>query len=618
MKHRAPEATHLVDRQLLSPFGYAGVRLKPGMFERQFEETRKFFLAVPDSSILRGFRQRAGLAAPGEALGGWYDADMPLPLMFAHRPSTLCHTFGQWLGAFARMFRVTGDEGIRAKTLYLLEEWGKTIGKDGYFYYGNDPATLHYDFDKTLGGLMDIYEYMGEEAALQHAEAITGWAMRNLERRRIPATPDNQSGGGWVGGSNGDVEWYTLSENLYRLYLATGRQEHRTFAEVWHYDSYWQRLAAGDAVAMTGLHAYSHVNSLSSAAMAYAVSGNFEYLRTIEEAYQILKKSQLFATGGYGPGERLAADQEGLRNSLILQKDSFETSCGTWAAFKIVRYLQMFTAKAAYGDWVERLLYNGIGAALPVGEGGRTFYYSDYRLSGGVKKYYLDLRFPAGPVPGYTPWPCCSGSYPLAVTDYHNLIYYMAPESLYVNLYVPSKANMVISKTPATVDLDTEYPNNGRCVLTVEVPEAVTFKLKFRVAEWVRTAVPVQVNGQAVKARAEPGTWAEIERTWKNGDKVVIDIPLDFRLEPIGGKDSDLAALMYGPVALATHDEGPISRSGPSSWLRRLRDDSLVFETRGSGSASRSSSRKVFRPFFDFAEGEPYYLYQRIRKGEHS
>jgi DUF1680 family protein len=378
---------------------------------------------------------------------------------------------------------------------------------------------------------------------------------------------------------------------------------------VWHYDFFWKRLAAGSVAAMTGLHAYSHVNTLSSAAMAYAVSGNVEYLRTIEEAYQLLRRSQLFATGGYGPGERLAIDRDGLRNSLALQKETFETPCGTWAAFKIVRYLQILTAKAVYGDWAERLLYNGIGAALAVGEGGRTYYYADYCASGGVKKYYLDLRFPVGPAPEYTPWPCCSGTYPLAVTDYHNLIYYKDSESLYVNLFVPSEARMMIKDTPVSADLDTEYPKSGRCVLTIGIPKALTFKLKFRVAEWVKSPVTVQVNGQVEKVRSKPGTWAEVKRTWKNGDKAVIDIPLDFRLEPIGSSGSDFAALMYGPVVLASGDDGPIKEGNPSTWLRRLEDDSFAFETHG------NAVRKVFKPFFDFAEGESYYLYQWISKG---
>ena len=47
---------------------------------------------------------------------------------------------------------------------------------------------------------------------------------------------------------------------------------------------------------------------------------------------------------------------------------SFETPCGCWAAFKLCGYLTQFTGAATYGDWVERLVYNGIGAALPMAE----------------------------------------------------------------------------------------------------------------------------------------------------------------------------------------------------------------------------------------------------------
>ena len=58
-----------------------------------------------------------------------------------------------------------------------------------------------------------------------------------------------------------------------------------------------------------------------------------------------------------------------------------------------------FTGEARYGDWIERLLYNAIGAALPVTERGSNFYYSDYRVGGGMKVYNWDT---------YT---CLSGTY---------------------------------------------------------------------------------------------------------------------------------------------------------------------------------------------------------------
>ena len=56
-----------------------------------------------------------------------------------------------------------------------------------------------------------------------------------------------------------------------------------------------------------------------------------------------------------------------LGESLAATIRSFETPCGYWAAFKLARYLMKFTGEARYGDWMERLVYNGVGAALPMG-----------------------------------------------------------------------------------------------------------------------------------------------------------------------------------------------------------------------------------------------------------
>src|SRR5579863_7310777 len=56
-------------------FNYEGVRLSVGMLNSQFQATRDYYLAIPNDDILKGFRQRAGLRAPGNDLGGWYSGD---------------------------------------------------------------------------------------------------------------------------------------------------------------------------------------------------------------------------------------------------------------------------------------------------------------------------------------------------------------------------------------------------------------------------------------------------------------------------------------------------------------------------------------------------------------
>jgi hypothetical protein len=47
-----------------------------------------------------------------------------------------------------------------------------------------------------------------------------------------------------------------------------------------------------------------------------------------------------------------------------------------------------FTGQAHYGDWIDRLFYNAMGAALPMVGGGRTFYDSNYILPEAHKYYH--------------------------------------------------------------------------------------------------------------------------------------------------------------------------------------------------------------------------------------
>ena len=184
------------------------------------------------------------------------------------------------------------------------------------------------------------------------------------------------------------LEWYTLSENLFRAFETSGDERFKTFAEVWLYPAYWNKFAdTSDPPDAFGVHAYSHVNTFSSAAMAYAVTGDAKYLNIIKNAYDFLQNTQCYATGGFGPVERIMPTNGNLGKALDLQMNTCETPCCSWAAFKLAKYLMQFTGESRYGDWIERLLYNGIGAALPITGNGKNFYYADYRVAGGVKYY---------------------------------------------------------------------------------------------------------------------------------------------------------------------------------------------------------------------------------------
>lgn len=583
----------------LSPFNYRGVRLLPSRWQQQFQHTRDYYYAIPNDDILRDFRLRAGHPAPGRPLGGWYSGDDKGQW---HSQGDIFCTFGQWLSGFSRMSAATGDSLLRDKALHLVREWAKTIASDGYFFKSRHPNAPYYAYEKITGGLVDVAEYLGAPEALDHLDIITRWARNDLERRGfMPPAAGFQNGGPEL------AEWYTLSENLYRAYWLTGDESYREFAANFHHESYWADLAAGKD-AFVGHHAYSHVNSLSSAAMAYAVTRDPRYLQTIQNGYQTLRRNQLYATGGYGPVETFYPADGSLGETLLyldFKRDtnngippgaSAETTCGSWAGFKLSRYLMQFSGQAHYGDWSERLFYNAMGAALPMVGRGRTFYYSNYMLHEAHKYYHQ------------TDWPCCSGTYPMAVADYHNLIYYYDDRGLYLNLFVPSEVTWQQDGALVRLTQDTLFPEAESTTLTVHTSGPVEFSLRVRQPGWAAAPLAAQINGQPISMSLQPSGWLALSRTWQDGDVLALSLPMPLWFQPVDVQHPHRAALLKGPVVLVA-DAGPAltgDQADPGAWIEPV-ESPLHLHTRG------ANPDRTFQPFYELPENVRYWMYQNIQ-----
>src|ERR1019366_10787082 len=126
-------------------------------------------------------------------------------------------------------------------------------------------------------------------------------------------------------------------------------------------------------------------------------------------------------------------------------------------------------------------------------------------------------------------WPSCSGTFPQVVADLHNILYFNGTDGLYVNLFVPSEVTWAQGETEVKLTQETSNPEADWTQLTVQVRESTPFALKFRVPGWSSGAT-VKVNDTKLNIATKPGTWAAIERTWNNGDRVTIQIPMRLEL----------------------------------------------------------------------------------------
>jgi DUF1680 family protein len=453
----------------------------------------------------------------------------------------------------------------------------------------------HYPYEKLVGGLVDMHHYAGHPDALALCGKITEAAAANFDRDRVPANREP-----WALHSGRPGEWYTMAENLYRAYQLTGQSIYKEFAEIWLYHAYWDKFAdTSDPKEAQGVHAYSHCNTFSSAAMAYDVTGNAKYLRILKNFYDWMQRRQTYATGGYGPDERFVYSDGALGDSLEVYSASFECPCCSWAAFKVSRYLMMYTGEARYGDWIERLLYNGIGAALPIKDRGTHMYYMDYHL-GSCLKYYSRNAFT-----------CCSGTYFQNIAEYSNLVYFRDANALYVNLYMPSQVEWRGAAGTVRLTQSTQYPEAGSSSLVLAMEQPVVFALKLRVPGWA-DGIALRVNGQLQTAAAKPGQWAAIQREWKPGDTVEVAIPLRFRRVPIDEQHPHRIALARGPVVYGQEDphkwlsDIPVSDDELDKLMKPLADHPAIFQIDNEPVVQQ---RNAFKPFYSFAELERYRMY---------
>jgi uncharacterized protein len=556
----------------LTTFSYADVELFDGPMKRQFEENHSRFLTLDDDRMLKVFRQAAGMPAPGEDMGGWYDLtgfDLEHHKFQGFAPG---HSFGQYVSALARAYAITKSEPTRAKVNRLVKAYGETLDPQAKFFVNHRfPA---YTYDKLTCGLIDAHEFAGSPEAMEiHGrltKAIVAYLPeRALSRQEQEARPHKDVTYTWD-------ETYTLPENLFLAYQRSGKSLYRDMATRFlEDDTYFGPLADGKNVLPTE-HAYSHVNALSSAMQAYITLGSEKHFRAAKNAFEMITTAQSFATGGWGPGETFVQPGQGqLGDSLRHTHAGFETPCGAYAHFKITRYLMRVTKDSAYGDSMERVLYNTILGAWPIQSDGTSFYYSDYAQSG--KKVWFGEK-----------WPCCSGTFPQLAADYHISTYLRSSDGLYINLFAPSRVRWNDEAGHYALTQETKYPFENTVRIRVSASQPKEYALYVRIPGWADEGAILAVNGKRVSDSIQNGRFVAIRRTWQDGDRLELELPMKLRLESVDPTHPNVVALMRGPLVLfavsesqPTFSREELLRAKPTNnaqgdWLARSVDGSNV------------------------------------------
>jgi uncharacterized protein len=524
------------------PFGLKQVRLLDSPFREAMRRNETYLLSLEPDRLLHMFRVTSGLPSTAKPYGGWEAPEIELR----------GHSLGHYLSACSLGYAAGGTERLKSRVELIVAELARiqmAMPTQGYGpgYVSAFPESFidrvdarqkvwapWYTLHKIMAGLLDAYEQCGNKQALDVLVKMADWVRTRVDRlkwEQMQAALDTEFGG--------------MNEVLANLYGATGNPEHLRLARAFDHRKILDPLLWGED-RLDGLHANTQIPKIIGAAREYELTGNPHYRDIASYFWRAVALHRSYVIGGHSDGEHFFPVQEFSKH---LSPETTET-CNTYNMLKLTRHLFGWQPDSTLMDFYERGLYNHILASQDPERG--MFVYLMSLKPGHFKTY-------STPVDSF--W-CCVGTGMENHTKYADTVYFHGPDSLYVNLFIPSEVDWF--DKGIRLRQETRFPEADNVRLMVSSSKPVSFGLFIRYPSWCK-GMTVSVNGKPEKLGTGPGSYVRLERVWRGGDLVEIRIPLALWIEPLPGPATDTFALLCGPIVLA----GKLGGDGlPSPYAR--------------------------------------------------
>lgn len=588
------------------PFPMTQVRLLPSPFRDAQEANRALINKLPTDRLVHTFRLNAGLPSAAQPLGGWEKPDCELR----------GHYVGHFLSACGLMYSSTGDAAIKAKGDAIVSELAKCQKNLGGQYLSAFPVSFFdrlnarqkvwapfYTVHKIMAGMLDMHQHCGNEEALSVLKGMADWADKwtaSLPEEHMQMVLDTEYGG--------------MNEVLYNLAAVTDEDHYAAVGDRFTKKRFFNPLVLRRDQ-LLGLHANTHIPQVIGAARRYEISSDRRFHDVSRCFWDEVTEGRTYVTGGNSNNEGWLVEPGRLAKELSLGTSTNECCCA-YNMLKLTRKLYTWTADPRYFDYYERTLYNHRLGTID--------------LNTGETQYYL------GVVPGswrtfatvYDSFWCCNGTGLEEYSKLNDSIYFHDEQGLYVNLFIPSEVHW--PEKGIRLRQTTQFPEAERTELLLDVNQPTLMALHIRVPAWCAMPPRIRINGKTAEVSAMPGSYVSVFRTWRDGDRVEMELPMRLHMESMPD-DPTLQAILYGPLVLAGElgDEGitekmvigkmgpdlkhtppatlpllHVKGSDPSTWLEPA-GKPLTFRTKGQQRAL------TFAPFHTVS-GQRYSVYWNI------
>jgi len=538
--------------------------------KRREEANRAYLLKLDSDHLLFNYRLEAGRFSgrdiPEGAHGGW---ETPVCQIRGH-------FLGHWLSAAAIHYGETGDNELKVKAEGIIDELAECQKDNGGQWVGPIPEKyLHwiangkqiwapqYNLHKILMGLVDSYRYLGSQKALAVADQFADWFVEwsgQFTREKFDDILDVETGG--------------MLEVWADLLEMTGKDKYKTLLERYYRSRLFQPLLEGKDP-LTNMHANTSIPEVLGCARAYEITGEERWLDIVRAYWKcaVIERGCL-VTGGQTAGEVWMPKMK-MKARL---GDKNQEHCTVYNMIRLAEFLFRQTGDPAYAQYIEYNLYNGIMAQA---------YYREYSLTGnkhnhpyhGLLTYFLPMK--AGLRKDWSSetnsFFCCHGTMVQANAAWNQGLYYQDGDAVYVCQYFDSEVTMQVNDAEVRIfqtqdhmngsmltssntagyqainDVTNQYenmPSYRKHDFVVCLSSPTEFSFSFRIPEWTMSDAVIYVNGECQGRTSDSSSFHNIRRTWRDGDRISIVLPVGVRFIPLPD-DESIGAFRYGPEVLA-------------------------------------------------------------------
>lgn len=542
------DATAVLPGQL---FPLGSLRLLDGPFADAVKVNRTYLLALDPDRLLAPFFREAGLEPNARPYGNWESSGLD------------GHTAGHYLSALATMVASgadTPESELRRRLEYMLAELDRCQMASGNGYIGGVPGSRElwkavasgrvdavnrkwvpwYNLHKTFAGLRDAWLLTGSGRAREMLLRLGDWCDRlvaGISDEQMQRMLNQEHGG--------------INEVLADLYAISGDGKYLSLARRFHHKAVLDPLMRGQDQ-LTGKHANTQIPKVIGLQRIATLTGDKDAGSGARFFWENVTSKRSVAFGGNSVSEHFNDPKDFRR--MIESREGPET-CNTYNMLRLTEQLFASDPRAAYTDFYERALYNHLLASIHPSVPGYVYFTP---LRPGHYRVYSQ------PEKGF--W-CCVGTGMENPGRFGQFIYAQATNGLYVNLFIASE--ITVPNLGLTLRQETKFPDEPRTRLTLRLQKPATFTLSVRHPGWVATnAFTARVNGELVKTASTPSSYVALEREWRDGDRLEIELPMRTTVERLAD-GSDWVALLRGPIVL-------VSPAGTNDLTGLRADDSRM------------------------------------------